>query len=128
MIPHSIRLRHPWDELPGGSPETIVYRRRFQRPTNLDVWESVTLEIDRAVCSGTVALNGIALGNLQAGEFFTAEVTSLLQSQNELSVEIDPKTRLATMPETKNIYVVDPDEPPGSPIGDVRLVIRAVSG
>jgi hypothetical protein len=128
MIPHSIRLRHPWDELPGGTAETIIYRRRFQRPTNLDASECVTLEIDRAVCSGTVALNGIAIGNLQAGEYFAAEVTSLLQSQNELSFEIDPKTRLATTPETQTIYVVDPDEPPGSPIGDVRLVIRAVSG
>ena len=86
------------------------------------------LEIDRAICSGTVVLNGVALGNLQAGEYFTAEVTSLLQSQNELLVEIDPKTRLASTPETQTIYVVDPDEPPGSPIGDVRLVIRAESG
>ena len=101
MIPHSIRLRHPWDELPGGSPETVIYRRRFQRPTNLDASECVTLEIDRAICSGTVALNGIALGNLQAGEYFTAEVTSLLQSQNELSIEIDPKTRLGTRPKRK---------------------------
>jgi hypothetical protein len=125
MIPHSIRLRHPWDELPGATTGTLVYRRRFQRPTNLDAWERVTLEIDRAIYSGTVALNGAELGKLQAGEYFTADVTPLLKSQNELSVEVDPKTRLAAVPATQTIYVIDPDEPPGSPIGDVRLVIRA---
>ena len=126
MIPHSIRLRHPWDELPQPVAGTVIFRRRFQRPTNLDDWERVTLEIDRAVCSGQVRLNGVDLGHLHAGKYFTADVTALLELQNEFLIEVDPKTRLSAPPDTQTIYVVDADEPPGSPIGDVRLVIRAV--
>jgi hypothetical protein len=126
MIPHSIRLRHPWDELPESEAGKIVYRRRFQRPTNLDAWERVTLEIDRAICSGNLQLNGARLGQLQAGEFFSVDITDQLTLQNELLVETDPRTRLASIPATQTIYVVEPDEPLGSPIGDVRLVIRAI--
>ena len=126
MIPHSIRLRHPWDELPGSEAGKIAYRRKFQRPTNLDAWERVTLEIDRAICSGEVRLNSALLGPLQAGEFFSVDITDQLALQNELLIEIDPDTRLAAIPATQTIYVVEPDEPLGSPIGDVRLVIRAI--
>jgi hypothetical protein len=126
MIPHSIRLRHPWDELPGSELGKIAYRRRFQRPTNLDAWERVTLEIDRAIYSGEVRFNSALLGPLQAGEFFAADITDQLALQNELLIEIDPCTRLAAIPATQTIYVVEPDEPLGSPIGDVRLVISAI--
>jgi hypothetical protein len=125
MIPHAIRLRHPWDQSPvaGGR---LAYLRRFNRPTNLDPWETVTLEIDRAMFRGHITLNGVLLGPLEVGEFFSADVTSQLQSVNELRVEVDPATASVAPPPTSTIYVVEADEPPGSPIGDVRLLIRAV--
>ncbi len=85
----------------------------------------MTLEIDRAMYCGEVSLNGTPLGPLAIGEFFSADVTPLLQSVNELHVEVDPKTAAETPPPTSTIYVVEADEPPGSPVGDVRLVIRA---
>jgi hypothetical protein len=126
MIPHSIRLRHPWDELPGSEAGKFAYRRKFQRPTNLDAWERVTLEIDRAIYSGEVRFNSALLGQLQAGEFFSVDITDRLALQNELVIEIDPHTHLAAIPATQTIYVVEPGEPLGSPIGDVRLVISAI--
>jgi hypothetical protein len=125
MIPHSIRLRQPWDEVPAEAGRTI-YRRRFNRPTGLDAWERVSLEIDRAVVIGTVSLNGALLGQVVPGQLFTADITPHLQLANELRVEADPQTALASPPPSNSVYIVDPTEPLGSPIGDVRLVIRAV--
>lgn len=126
MIPHAICLRHPWDQSPADNGRA-VYLRRFNRPTNLDAWERVSLEIDRAMFCGQVSLNGTLLGPIEVGEFFAADVTELLQSTNELQVEVDPQTAAATPPPTSTIYVVDADEPAGSPIGDARLVIRTVA-
>jgi hypothetical protein len=125
MIPHAIRLRHPWDQSPAANGR-VAYLRRFNRPTNLDAWETVTLEIDRAMFRGEVTLNGSPLGQLAVGEFFSADVTSLLEATNDLRAEIDPATAALAPPPTSTIYVVETEEPPGSPIGDVRLVIRAV--
>ena len=46
MMPHPIRLRHPWDEIPAATSGKISYRRRFNRPTGLGAHEVVMLEID----------------------------------------------------------------------------------
>jgi hypothetical protein len=124
MLPHPIRLRHPWDELPGASPEQVVYCRRFNRPTGMDTWERISLEIDRGIFAGQISLNGTVLGLLRPGEFFAADVTALLEPVNELRATVDRPTQLATPPASASVYIVDPDEPLGSPIGDVRLVIR----
>ena len=70
MIPHPIRLRHPWDELPGSEAGKIAYRRKFQRPTNLDAWERVTLEIDRAIYSGEVRFNSARSVNFRPASSF----------------------------------------------------------
>lgn len=127
MIPHPIRLRQPWDEVPASQSGRTAYRRRFNRPSGLDAWESVTLEIDRVLFCGEAALNGTPLGKLQTGELFAVDITSLLQDSNELIVEVDPNTAAAKPTPSATIYIVDPNEPPGSPIGEARLVIRTVS-
>jgi len=135
MIPHPIRLRQPWDELPGTAPGRVVYRRRFKCPNDLDTWERVSLEVDRTLFSGEITLNGQPIGRLEPGQLFSADITQLLQPANELRAEVDPQTAAECLgqsaappqpPPSHSIYIVDPDEPPGSPIGDVRLVIRAV--
>ncbi|HZZ30137.1 MAG TPA: hypothetical protein VFE46_19220 [Pirellulales bacterium] len=126
MIPHPIRLQHPWDELPGPTPDRVLFRRRFNSPAALDTWERVSLEIDRAIFSGEASLNGTRLAPLTAGQFFSAEVTSLLKPANELLVEVDKHSQLPQPPASASVYVVDPHQPLGSPIGDVRLVIRTI--
>lgn len=134
MIPHPIRLRRPWDELPGDLPGSVVYRRVFKQPTGLDTWERVSLEVDRAIFSGEISLNGQLIGSMQAGQFFSADITQLLQPNNELHVKVAPitSTNLHTadansqLPPSHSAYIVDPSEPLGSPIGDVRLLIRTV--
>jgi hypothetical protein len=128
MIPHPIRLRHPWDELPAAASGHVRYRRVFKCPTGLDTWERVWLEVDRCVFPGEIFLNVHSLGLLQSGEFFSADVTSLLQPNNELIVEVDRQKTAASPhqahPASHSAYIVDPNSPLGSPFGDVRLVIR----
>ena len=72
-------------------------------------------------------LNGTLLGEFRPGEVFAAEITSALLPANELIAEVDPRTAVDGPVESASIYIVDPAEEPGSPIGDVRLVIRADS-
>ncbi len=124
MIPHPIRLRHPWESEPRADGQ-ILYRRRFNRPTGLEAHEQVSLEIDRAMVAGQVSLNGASLGQLKPGEFFTADITSLIAEANEVAVVADPSTARTSPPPSSSIYISDANEPTGSPFGDVRLVIRA---
>jgi len=126
MIPHPIRLRQPWDEAPAKAAGNRAFSRLFNRPTGLESHETVCVEIDRAVYCGEVALNGVSLGNLETGELFAAEITALLKLANELVVEVDPATAVTGPIPSASIYVIDPNEPPSSPIGEVRLVIRSV--
>ena len=127
MMPHPIRLRHPWDEVPAAAPGKIAYRRRFNRPTGLEADEIVTAEVDRIVFRGEISLNGKRLGELEPGEFFSADITALLKDTNELVAEIDPQSRCDGPPVSHSIYIVDETVPPGSPIGEARIVIRAKS-
>ena len=127
MMPHPIRLRHPWDELPAAAPGKVAYRRRFNRPTGLGAHEIVALEVDRIVFRGRISLNGAALGELEPGELFLADVTAQLKDANELMAEIDPESRCDSPPISHSIYITDPNEPLGSPIGEVRIVIRGKS-
>jgi hypothetical protein len=127
MMPHSIRLRHPWEELPATVAGIKVFRRRFNSPTGLDPWETVSLEIDRIPFAGSISLNGEPLGEFVQDGLFSSEITALLKPNNELIAEIDLQKSGQGQSVSHSIYIVDPDEPPGSPIGEVRLVIRAKS-
>ena len=126
MIPHAIRLRQPWEEVPAKATGNRAFRRSFNRPTGLESHETVCVEIDRVVYCGEVTLNGISLGGLETGELFATEITALLKGANELVVEIDPATAVNGPIPSASIYIIDPSEPPSSPIGEVRLVIRSV--
>ena len=125
MIPHSIRLRQPWDELPARASGRAIFRRRFNRPTGLDTWERVVLEVDRTIFSGEISVNDTPIGQLQSGQFFSADITALLQPSNEIQAEVDSHMAAVQPPPSASIYIVDPNEPLGSPIGEVRLVIRS---
>ncbi len=131
MVPHPIRLRHPWDELPGASPGQIIYRRAFKRPTGLDAWERVFLEVDRTLVSAPVVLNGHPIGHLEYGQFFSADITGLLQLNNDLQVTVESASAATAAnrqpPPSHSVYLTDPAEPTGSPIGDVHLLIRTAS-
>ena len=67
MMPHPIRLRHPWDELPAVAPGKVAYRRRFNRPTGLGAHEIVTLEVDRIVFRGEDFAERLGAGRTRAG-------------------------------------------------------------
>jgi hypothetical protein len=122
---HSIRLRHPWEET-SAAGEPPKYLRRFNKPTGLDEWERVTLEIDRITHPGSVTLNGKQLGEFEPNGFLAAEITAMLQPANELVVELASADPIAGPPVSHSIYIVEPDTPLGSPFGDVRLTIQTV--
>jgi hypothetical protein len=122
---HSIRLRHPWEEI-STAGELPKYRRRFNRPTGLDEWERVTLEIDRITHPGSISLNGAPLGQFEPNGFFSADATQLLRPANELIVDLAAAEPIASPPVSHSIYIVEPDAPLGSPFGDVRLTIQTV--
>ena len=124
MVPHPIRLRHPWESQPLATGQ-ILYRRRFNRPTGLELHEQVALEIDRTMVAADVSLNGHPLGQIKPAEFFSADITELLAAANELTILADPLTALSAPPPSQSIYIADPDALPGSPVGEVRLVIRS---
>src|SRR5690606_26025800 len=106
----------------------VRHRRKFNRPTGLDEWERVWLEVDRTMCAGEVLVGETPVGRLAPGEYFAADITPHLQRANEISVDVEPGSVLQSPPPSSTIYVTpDPDAPPSSPVGEVRLVIRAVS-
>ncbi len=97
----------------------------------------VFLEVDRTLVSAGVILNGHSIGHLEYGQYFSADITSLLQLNNELQVTVEtvsapsatvsePNPANRQQPPSHSVYLTDPAEPIGSPIGDVRLLIRTV--
>ena len=85
MEPHRIRLRDPWIiESPNRQ------RRKFGKPTNIDVSSVVMLMFSGM--SGTVR---IELNSVEVGIFnepsFEIDVSKLLQSRNELMIETDQR-------------------------------------
>ena len=92
MMPHPSALETPWDEMPATASGKMAFRRRFNRPTGLGAHEIVVLEVDRIVFRGRISLNGETLGELEPGEFFSADITALLMDGNELIAEVIPKS------------------------------------
>jgi hypothetical protein len=78
-----------WQSLFGDAAGTARFRRRFNRPTNLDPDERVFLVFGGLAGWVRVSLNGAELGSLSAGhdpaEF---DVTPRLAPRNTLDVEV----------------------------------------
>ena len=67
----------------------IVFRRRFQRPTNLDDNERVHIAFDGIGGRADVAVNGHPLGSLKNNtETVSFDMTDLLEPSNELTVDL----------------------------------------
>jgi beta-galactosidase/beta-glucuronidase len=67
----------------------ILFRRRFQRPTNLDENEQVHIAFDGIGGRADIAVNGQSLGNVaDNAETVSFDMTQLLGPSNELTVEL----------------------------------------
>lgn len=82
-MPHRIRLRDFWEAIPLDGSRTR-HVRRFGRPRTLDPGETAWVVGDAG--PATAFLNGEMIGQSEAGPF-AFEVTSRLQTRNELAIE-----------------------------------------
>lgn len=85
-----VRLPADWKSVFGLIPGTIEFRRRFHTPTNLSPRDQVFVCTDHCGGTGIVRLNGQLLGEFPPDDStgWRFEVTELLQSFNELSIEL----------------------------------------
>ena len=116
MYPHRIRLRGPWEcepltrsnagalsppfpvfppgrladlGLPGFAGQ-VCFRRRFGYPGRIDAYERVWLVFDGMSDPITISVNDRKIGVPdRENDGYAVEVTPLLQTRNELLVEID---------------------------------------
>jgi beta-galactosidase/beta-glucuronidase len=84
-----IRMPASWQSAFGNVSGTIRFRRRFQRPTNLDENERVHIAFDGIGGEASIAVNDQPIGSLSdTAETSSFDVTELLLPSNELSVEL----------------------------------------
>lgn len=123
IYPHVIRLAGPWEyevlrcdandwtgatsgrtqlpldcrELLGASFRGLVtFRRRFNRPTNLDPQEAVWLVIEADESRGEIGLNGNLLGDLPGNAGLAElDVSTALELHNELTIRADQSVSIA---------------------------------
>ena len=103
----------------------VRYRRRFNRPTNLDPTERVWLVIEQAIGRGQYSLNGQPLGTIGAdARSASSDITSLLALRNVLEIDFELPDRTAGHPLTPNPSPARGEGDNALP-GDVRLEVRA---
>jgi hypothetical protein len=86
---HRVHMPATWQSLFGDAAGRARFRRRFNRPTNLDADERVFLVFDGISGAAEISLNGHGLGAV-TGAAFSAEfeATPLLEPANVLLVEL----------------------------------------
>lgn len=139
IYPHVIRLAGPWEcevlRTDSGSPTSttsqriqpplncgalfgsdfrgqVRFRRRFNRPTNLDPQEAVWLVIENGEAHGRVGLNELSIGELRSdasqAEF---DITPSLQTHNDLTIDIEhPGSFTSVRLEIRRRFLVDVQE------------------
>jgi beta-galactosidase/beta-glucuronidase len=84
-----VRMPSSWQSAFGSVSGRVLFRRRFQRPTNLDPNERVHIAFDGLGGQATIAVNGQRIGSLaDTTETVSFDITSLLEMSNELTVEL----------------------------------------
>ena len=83
---HRIRLGPPWDTTTADG--RTRHARKFGRPRSLSPAETVWLVCESVPGPAVVSVNGEAVGSVgEAGGPFTADVTALLNSRNEVVID-----------------------------------------
>jgi hypothetical protein len=86
----TVRLPASWQDLFGDFRGRVRFRRRFHPPSNIEAGDRLAIVFDGAGGTGSVALNGHGLGQLDSATGAKSfEATGLLQVNNELAVELE---------------------------------------
>lgn len=84
-----VRMPSTWQSAFGNVSGRMRFRRRFQRPTNLDSNERVHIAFDGLGGRADISINGQEIGSLEdTTDTHSFDITSLLKLSNELTVEL----------------------------------------
>lgn len=84
-----VRMPSSIQEAFGNMSGRVVFRRRFQKPTNLDSNERVHIAFDGIGGRADVSVNGTTLGSLSNNsETVSFDMTEVLEHSNELAVDL----------------------------------------
>ena len=84
-----IRMPSSMNDSFGKVSGRVVFRRRFQQPTNLDDNEQVHIAFDGIGGRADIAVNGQPLGSVENNsETVSFDMTKLLELSNELTVDL----------------------------------------
>jgi len=84
-----VRMPSSVQEAFGNMSGRVIFRRRFQKPTNLDSNERVHIAFDGIGGRADVSVNGTTLGSLSNNsETVSFDMTEVLEHSNELAVDL----------------------------------------
>lgn len=84
-----VRMPSSIQEAFGNMSGRVVFRRRFQKPTNLDSNERVHIAFDGIGGRADISVNGTTLGSLSNNsETVSFDMTEVLEHSNELAVDL----------------------------------------
>ncbi len=93
-----VRLPASWEDIFGDRRGTARFKRRFQRPTNLDADERVVITLCEVRCEVAVSLNDRALEPLSkplgdpesalGDDLLSFDVTEMLEATNQLVIDL----------------------------------------
>ena len=84
-----VRMPSSVQEAFGNISGRVIFRRRFQKPTNLDSNERVHIAFDGIGGRAEVSVNGKTLGSLSNNsETVSFDMTEALEQSNELAVDL----------------------------------------
>ena len=89
MSTSRVRMPASWLDAFGAVAGTVLLRRRFGRPSNLETHERVHVTLDCVAGDADVAVNGETVASAVAsGESQSFDVTECLKASNELSIKL----------------------------------------
>lgn len=84
-----VRMPSSIQEAFGSMSGRVIFRRRFQKPTNLDSNERVHIAFDGIGGRADISVNGTTLGSLSNNsETVSFDMTEVLEHSNELAVDL----------------------------------------
>ncbi len=89
MSTSRVRMPASWFDAFGAVAGTVLLRRRFGRPSNLEPHERIHIALDCVAGEADVAVNGETVASAVAsGESQSFDVTERLKPSNELSIKL----------------------------------------
>lgn len=89
MSTSRVRMPATWQDAFGAVAGTVLLRRRFGRPSNLEAHERIHVTLDCLAGDAEVAVNGATVASaIASAEPQSFDVTDRLKTSNELSIKL----------------------------------------